>query len=145
MTERRNNQGKTISSLFRENERKLHEAPSDRAWRQLEAKLDQRRNRHRVQLRRQYALAAGLALLIGLIGLISWLAGSAGQPAVAAARAPQIQLEDIPLQTVQTEPIAQQVAALSRQYQTAPHIEEGQSAQRIVPRPSRRPASQPVR
>jgi hypothetical protein len=145
MTERRNNEGKTISSLFREHEHKLHEAPSGRAWRQLEAKLDQRRNRHRVQLRRQYALAASLALLIGLIGLISWLAESSDRQVVAAAQAPQVQLEDIPLQVEQAEPIAQQVAELSRQYQAAPRIEEGQSAQRIVPRPNPGPAPRSTR
>lgn len=136
---------KKISDLFKDNEFKLQEQPSGRAWRLLEDKLEQRRKRHRLQVFKQYAAAAGLALLVALVGLLSWISNQPAPQALAENAKIEIPLEDLP-QSTEVEPLTRQVAALSRQYEQSPQIEEGQAVQKIVPRPvaSTPPIQQPA-
>ena len=63
---------KNIETLFRESEHKLTERPSSQAWRKLERKLENRRDRHRIMPYRYMSMAAALVALIAVV----WVFGS---------------------------------------------------------------------
>lgn len=60
--------------MFRNNQHKLTERPSARAWDRLERRLDnhqQEQRRGRVVLFRQLSMAAAVVFLIGVVGLLA--------------------------------------------------------------------------
>lgn len=61
---------KGIFDLFRENQRKLDEAPSRRTWRQLERRLDQRYHREDTPTHFYIATIAGVLTIITVIALL---------------------------------------------------------------------------
>jgi len=84
-----------LFDLFRENEHKLHEFPSNNAWRRLEQRLDAHRRRTRIAMLRPYAMAASLVLLVGMIALITWVSDTMQQER-SQGDARFAQLEDLP-------------------------------------------------
>jgi hypothetical protein len=70
-----------LFKLFRDNEHKLHEFPSPDAWRRLEQRLDANRRRRKMKaVYRSVAMAASLALLVGVAALYFWSSQGALQP-----------------------------------------------------------------
>ncbi len=64
---------KDISNLIRDNQHKLEERPSERTWKRLESKLDNRRSKGHTFLYRQIAMAAAVIALVAVISLITVL------------------------------------------------------------------------
>lgn len=60
---------KDLFDLFRESESQLSERPSSEAWRRLEAKLDERKQRRRTSTTRQVLSIAAALLLLATIGI----------------------------------------------------------------------------
>lgn len=65
---------KDISDLIRDNQHKLDELPSDRTWKRLESRLENRRNKGNSFLYRQLAMAAAVIALVAVISLFTVLA-----------------------------------------------------------------------
>jgi len=57
---------KDLFDLFRENEHKLTETPSPRAWDRLEQRLDSDTQKHQVSYYRQIAVAASMVALLAV-------------------------------------------------------------------------------
>lgn len=62
---------KDISDLIRENQHKLNERPSPRAWEKLESKLDNHHQKSRTFLYRKLAMAAAVVALVAVISLLA--------------------------------------------------------------------------
>ena len=64
---------KNISDLIRDNQHKLDERPSPRAWRKLESRLENQNNRKKTYLYRQLAMVAAVVALVAVISLLTVL------------------------------------------------------------------------
>jgi len=92
---------KDIFDLFRRNQHKLDERPSNDAWERLESRLDDHQKRSRPSLLyRQMTMAAAVLLLIGLVSVLSLYMNPArdGMANIELTPAPKI-LEDLPVYT----------------------------------------------
>jgi len=91
-------QKKDISDLIRDNQHKLEERPSPRAWNKLEEKLDgqleQPPKRKSTLIYRRLALAAAVVLLVGVISVLNFNNNSQSKD-VAAAKWDSDNLETI--------------------------------------------------
>ena len=84
---------KDIFDLFRENEHKLSQRPSSRAWERLESRMDARKSRHQVSSYRTIAWAACIVALLSVTLVMSTYIKSNTADSLAMAE-PMI-LEDI--------------------------------------------------
>jgi hypothetical protein len=62
---------KDLFDLFRDQQHRMNEAPSPRAWRNLESRLDSHRRRNRLSLVRNLSMAAALLLLAVIAVVLS--------------------------------------------------------------------------
>lgn len=76
---------KDISDLIRDNQHKLDERPSDRTWKRLESRLENRRNKGNSFLYRQLAMAAAVIALVAVTSLVTVLADKKHAPMMAEA------------------------------------------------------------
>ena len=60
-----------IENLFRKNQHRLNERPSNAVWRRLETRLDAHNRRNRISIRRSLAMVASLLVLIVFISLLT--------------------------------------------------------------------------
>ena len=79
---------KDISDLIRENQHKLNERPSPRAWRRLESKLDNQRSRHQTSVYKQFAMVAAVIALVAVASLITLTIGNQPNEVMAHAKTP---------------------------------------------------------
>ena len=120
---------KTISELFQRTADSGGEMPAERVWERVTGRLDQLGEQPKAgHLRPLLRTAAAVALLFVFV----W--GAARLSQRQALPASPIALEDITPSIASAAVVMEQVA-LSRHYQQLPRIEEGESRQRIVPRP----------
>lgn len=81
---------KDITDLFKDNQHKLSERPSDRAWQKLDRRLDVHRRQTRTKRRNLYPLlsmAAALLFLVVCVAVISDFFGKSPQTNVATTKA----------------------------------------------------------
>ena len=64
---------KDIFDLFRDNQHKLNERPSQEAWGRLESRLDQHKDRNRTSLYRILSMAAAVVGLVAFVSVISFM------------------------------------------------------------------------
>ncbi len=124
------NRQRDIFDYFREHQHQFDEAPSPRAWRRLERRLDAHQRRGRISLYRSLGMVAGVLALVALIVLLSVLVDQ--RRTEMFTEAPQ-QLEDLPLPD--SDATAYRVVEFTRSYQDrmARPIEEGPASKRLVP------------
>ena len=126
-----------LFELFRKNEHKLHEYPSDDAWRRLEKRLDAHRKRRRITTFRPIAMAAALVLLVGMVALFTWVSDTL-QQSNKRAHPHFVLLEDLP-PSEDNNFYAQNLAIRERYDQT--EVDEGDSQKRFrVNQPRQEPA-----
>jgi hypothetical protein len=85
-----------IEKLFRANQHKYSEQPSPEAWNRLEHRLDDhfgRRRSRRMKPQRPMAMAAALAILIVMVGIITML--TADKKSIFINQQASIHFEDI--------------------------------------------------
>lgn len=119
-----------IFDLFRDNQHKLSQRPSGRAWRRLERGLNQSPRAKQTYWLRQWSLAAAVIVLVGLTAVILWSidqrdAGplADGKPSVAAIE--QLSLNEQP------SSLLRQVTFAQRNLK-AVNIEEGPAERQLV-------------
>lgn len=126
---------KDISDLIRDNQHKLNERPSPRAWRRLESKLDQQHSRHQTSLYKQLAMAAAVIALVAVASLITLTINNQGSEAkmMAEANIPPTSWPVEKLETVYTDAnedlhkVVEFQRSLKRIYASNPNpINEGQ-------------------
>lgn len=125
---------KDIFQLFRDNKHKLQEAPSPRAWRRLEQRLDANRQRQRRPLARALRLAAAVLAVVVLASLISLLANGRENRFLAAnGKATPSVLED--LRHTDADPYELQTVKVAQQAQQQLRrpILEGTASQKLIP------------
>ncbi len=90
---------KDIFDLFRDNEHRLHEAPSPQNWGRLEKRLEARRaaqvRQRYVYFRQPLGMVAGLALVMGLAVVFLWLANSSSPNTQVAILGHPVNLEEL--------------------------------------------------
>jgi len=92
---------KDISDLIRENQHKLNERPSPRAWRRLESKLDNQHSRHQTSVYKQFAMVAAVIALVAVASLITMTIGTQNDM-MAEAKAPSSSFAT-PVQELETD------------------------------------------
>lgn len=121
---------KTISELFQQAADSGGEMPAERVWERVTDRLDQPVRQRKVgHFRAVLRAAAAVALLFVFV----W--GAARLSQRQALPASPVALEDI-TPSIASAAIVMEQVALSRYYQQLPRIKEGESRQRIVPRPA---------
>jgi len=86
---------KDIFDLFRENEHKLTQKPSPRAWERLESRMDARKSRHQVSSYRTIAWAACIVALLSVTLVMSTYIKSNTADSLAMVEPMPMILEDI--------------------------------------------------
>jgi hypothetical protein len=127
---------KDIIDLFRDSDAKLTEAPSPQAWTRLERRLNSRRpsvRRHarRVSLHRSLGMVAGLALVMGVIAGLVWLAERPGAVILAQQNQP-IGLEDLAFQSTPEADFQVADIVLRHPVQSTNTITEGRPQQKLI-------------
>ena len=129
---------KDIFDLFRENEHKLQEKPSNQAWNKLEQRLERQRGRRRILPFNSYLMAAsvvGLLVVITMMGGI--FNGTNNSLHLTESKGEVRPLEDL----VAVQPDREKIDALiafQRSYQEKVReqpVEEGDGEKKLVVRP----------
>ena len=126
------NRQKDIFNLFRENQHKLNERPSQQAWRRLERRLDAHRDRNRVSIYRHIAMVAAVVAIVALTSLIVVLVEKS-QPGLQAVT--DFDVEDLKLPDQDASREALMVVEYTRKYQDrmSNPIAEGKPIQKLIP------------
>lgn len=118
-----------IEDLFRKNQDKLIEQPSARTWQQLERRLDDHRQRGRRTLYQQFAMAAAVLLLVGIVGFLATAVNTATTNNSMVLNTPQFEELSIPSEGIS----ATKVSEYQKQYEAATVvIDEGTTNKRLV-------------
>lgn len=122
---------KDLFDLFKDNQHKLSEQPSERSWRRLERKLDTHRQRGRFTFYRHFAMAAALLALVVFTALISFWLGKqqtlqyADLPAHTPAAFEQLEAENV-------SQTPEQITQFQKQYEAKDNeIAEGSQGQKL--------------
>lgn len=115
---------RTISRLFQENQHKLAQAPSPRAWRKLERRLDAHRP-GKWAIYRQVAAVAAILLLVALFSVIATYMERV-ESIAAATQVEELQINDQDSETIRTVEYARQFRD-----QLTKAIEEGDLTKRL--------------
>ncbi|MCH2083163.1 MAG: hypothetical protein MK226_12295 [Saprospiraceae bacterium] len=129
----RDDNQKELFNLFRDNQHKLDQKPSNQAWRRLESRLDAHQNRTRISFVRHLSMAAAIAALLALIFAISIFLDH-GNHHNMAEREQQLNFVLEELDQRDADEGALKVVEFSRQYQDRMRnpIEEGTEKKKIV-------------
>lgn len=129
----RDDNQKELFNLFRDNQHKLDQKPSNQAWRRLESRLDAHQNRTRISFVSHLSMAAAIAALLALIFAISIFLDH-GNHHNMAEREQQLNFVLEELDQRDADEGALKVVEFSRQYQDRMRnpIEEGTEKKKIV-------------
>ena len=129
----RDDNQKELFNLFRDNQHKLDQKPSNQAWRRLESRLDAHQNRTRISFVNHLSMAAAIAALLALIFAISIFLDH-GNHHNMAEREQQLNFVLEELDQRDADEGALKVVEFSRQYQDRMRnpIEEGTEKKKIV-------------
>lgn len=122
-----------IFDFFRNSQHRLNEAPPARSWRRLERRLDAHRSRNRISRYRAAGMAAGILLLVTLVGLVSLSLGRHQRLLLAANRqAVPSQVEDLTLTDADRSSLGAVLAVQQARGNPQHPISEGAPGQKLV-------------
>ncbi|MCB0638391.1 MAG: hypothetical protein KDC54_17295, partial [Lewinella sp.] len=128
---------KDIFDLFRERAAQIEETPSPQAWNRLERRLNSRRpsvrrEARRVSLHRSLGMVASLALVLGLIAGLVWLAERRPAAAFAQQGTPTV-IEDLALHTSDAADFpVPEIVQRDPDIQASNPITEGRPQQKLI-------------
>ncbi len=141
---------KDIFDLFKDNQHKLNERPSQQAWDRLESRLDSHKERNRTSIYRILSMAAAIVVLVAFVSIISTLFNTDAQMA-QDSMSDSVPVNQSILTTFKTEELKvlsvsneghRQIAAYQKKYNQhlSSPIMEGKSNKKLIARvnPQRR-------
>lgn len=119
-----------IFDLFRDNQHKLSQRPSPRAWRRLERGLNQSPRAKQTYWLRQWSLAAAVVLLVGLTAIILWSVDQRQAAVLAEHSSPAPTVEALSLNDPPSSLLRQ--VNFAQQNLTQVSIEEGPAERQLI-------------